>query len=180
MALDFPATPTVGQQFGSGTTTWVFDGTAWNIMPQLSPAVASDLPPSNPAVGQLWWRSTNGKLYIYTDDGNSKQWVETGNAGATPGAWETIYNDVVSGITSYNRYNLGAYDILRLTGTLHPDTTATQVTLYVTSNNGASLDQWRYRLLLPEQLRPRDCGGGWQWISWFSTSLRRQSSACRA
>jgi hypothetical protein len=149
MALDFPASPTTGQQFGSGTTTWVFDGTAWNIMPQLSPAVASDLPPSNPAVGQLWWRSTNGKLYIYTDDGNSKQWVETGNAGATPGIWEKILLLDFTALSNYPVPNLGMFRDMRFTWDatsasggdsyigvqLSADNGATYMTNYVTTSH---------------------------------------------
>lgn len=29
MSIDFPASPTNGQSFTSGTTTWIFDGTKW-------------------------------------------------------------------------------------------------------------------------------------------------------
>jgi hypothetical protein len=84
MALDFPASPTLNQVFTSGNTTWIYDGTAWNITPQMTPAVASDLPPANPAIGQLWWRASNGIMYIYFDDGNTKQWVQTSPGGAVP------------------------------------------------------------------------------------------------
>ena len=31
--------------------------------------------PASPVVGQLWWRSTDGNLYIWYDDGTSQQWV---------------------------------------------------------------------------------------------------------
>ena len=36
----------------------------------------SDTAPSNPSEGDLWWRSTDGKGFIYYNDGNSNQWVE--------------------------------------------------------------------------------------------------------
>ena len=32
-------------------------------------------PPPSPSVGQFWWRSDTGRLFIYYDDGTSKQWV---------------------------------------------------------------------------------------------------------
>jgi len=32
-------------------------------------------PPSDPADQPLWWDSTNGKLYVYYNDGDSSQWV---------------------------------------------------------------------------------------------------------
>src|SRR5215468_2710040 len=37
---------------------------------------AGSTPPATPQVGQLWWRSDpDGNLFIYYDDGNSKQFV---------------------------------------------------------------------------------------------------------
>lgn len=41
----------------------------------------SDTAPSSPTVGQLWWKSNNGKIFVYYDDGNTSQWVEP-NSGA--------------------------------------------------------------------------------------------------
>ena len=32
MALNFPSDPTEGAIYTEGTTTWQFDGTAWNIV----------------------------------------------------------------------------------------------------------------------------------------------------
>jgi hypothetical protein len=34
-----------------------------------------DTPPPSPAPGQLWWESDTGFLFLYYDDGNTKQWV---------------------------------------------------------------------------------------------------------
>lgn len=31
MAIDFPASPTLNQQFTSGGTTWIWNGTSWNL-----------------------------------------------------------------------------------------------------------------------------------------------------
>jgi len=31
--------------------------------------------PASPSVGQLWWRSDSGRLFIYYNDGTSTQWV---------------------------------------------------------------------------------------------------------
>ena len=48
-----------------------------------------DNPPPTPQVGQLWWESDAGNLFVWYDDGNSAQWVIansiTGPAGP-PGA----------------------------------------------------------------------------------------------
>jgi hypothetical protein len=40
MALNFPNTPQSGDSFTSGTTTWQFDGIAWNIVANLANAVS--------------------------------------------------------------------------------------------------------------------------------------------
>ena len=36
----------------------------------------SDNAPSQPAAGNLWFNTSNGKLYIYINDGDSNQWVQ--------------------------------------------------------------------------------------------------------
>jgi len=48
-------------------------------------------PPTNPQVGQLWWRNTDGNLYVWYDDGNSKQWVPSvASVGTMPGPGGSI------------------------------------------------------------------------------------------
>jgi Chaperone of endosialidase len=37
--------------------------------------ISSATPPTNPPDGMLWWDSEGGHLYVYYNDGNSKQWV---------------------------------------------------------------------------------------------------------
>jgi microcystin-dependent protein len=49
MAIDFPNSPTSGQTFTSGSTTWVWNGTAWNL--QTTTAVSNDSMP----VGSIMW-----------------------------------------------------------------------------------------------------------------------------
>ena len=36
----------------------------------------SDTAPADPAEGDLWWKSEDGKLYVYYNDGTSTQWVD--------------------------------------------------------------------------------------------------------
>lgn len=43
--------------------------------------ITSDLPPSLPVDGDLWWNSAVGDLYVWYDDGISSQWVETSFSG---------------------------------------------------------------------------------------------------
>ena len=76
-AAPYASAPTVGT---AGDTYWNTaekalygsDGTAWT---KVGLASIGTTAPTTATVGQLWWRSDSGKLYIYYDDGNSKQWV---------------------------------------------------------------------------------------------------------
>ena len=40
-------------------------------------------PPGSPSDGDLWWDSDVGELYIYYDDGDTEQWVETSGGSET-------------------------------------------------------------------------------------------------
>lgn len=51
-------------------------------MPEDVVVVVSDSPPLDPMVNQLWWNSSTGNLFIYFDDGTSKQWVQSGGGGS--------------------------------------------------------------------------------------------------
>jgi len=46
-----------------------------------SSVTVSDTAPSSPSAGDLWWHSTNLKLYVYYTDGSSNQWVQTNPSG---------------------------------------------------------------------------------------------------
>lgn len=41
----------------------------------------SAIPPTGAAVGNLWWDSVGGQMYIWYDDGNTQQFVATTNPG---------------------------------------------------------------------------------------------------
>ena len=41
MPIDFPNSPSASQTFTDGTTTWIFNGTAWDILPNASPTFTS-------------------------------------------------------------------------------------------------------------------------------------------
>jgi hypothetical protein len=46
-----------------------------------SPMAIGDVPPANPAVGESWWNSAEGREYVYYDDGSSRSWVQADIAG---------------------------------------------------------------------------------------------------
>lgn len=114
MAINFPVPTFIGQQYTppGSAVTYQWDGTCWNIVPQMGPMYIGDNPPPNPAVGQKWWRSTNGQEYLWYDDGTSKQWVQSAGAAAAPGIPEFIADVDLAPLTSTNfvpLLNLGAY-----------------------------------------------------------------------
>jgi hypothetical protein len=87
MALDFPTSPSPGQIFTGASNTWTWNGTGWMPSGGAGAGGASvtiaPTAPGSPSVGNLWWDSTGGQLYIYYDDSTSQQWVITVNAGFT-------------------------------------------------------------------------------------------------
>jgi hypothetical protein len=75
MALDFPANPTDGEVYGS--YVWSETKGVW-LSREESAAVTitSPIAPTSATVGDLWFNTTNGLIFVYYDDGNSAQWVE--------------------------------------------------------------------------------------------------------
>lgn len=74
-----------------------------------------DNPPASPAIGQLWWESDTGNLFIWYDDGNSVQWVPT-NVGALPdgsGGGGSGLPAVVANAIVYGRWNDGSGEVWR-------------------------------------------------------------------
>ena len=94
MAINFPDSPTNGQEITLGDGKLVYNSTKgiWN---HFSTAAAessggggasvttSDTAPTSPNAGDQWFDTTSGTLYIYYDDGTSSQWIGvSGPAGA--------------------------------------------------------------------------------------------------
>lgn len=101
-ALDFPSSPTLGQQFTSGLQTWEWDTISWNIVPtvvgggEASIAVGPDAP-VGPDDGDLWWDTDDPALQAGLVDptalANNSAFITALSANAT-------YNAVLN-----NRYN---------------------------------------------------------------------------
>lgn len=138
MGMNFPNSPTVGQQVTFAGATWQWDGVVWNLVPQMAPATCSDIPPANPAIGQMWWNSSNGQLYIWYDDGNSKQWVQAAGVPGAVSAWEKIETrDVATAATEQQFKDLSAFRDIRITATLQ-NAAACIYTMQLSEDNAAT------------------------------------------
>lgn len=78
MAIDFPNSPSVNDQYTVGDRTWTWNGTYWQTSTSMSTFTASDSEPVDSDAGDIWFDSTIGKTFV-NYDGN---WVEIGAAGS--------------------------------------------------------------------------------------------------
>lgn len=75
MPLDFPTSPTNGQAYNGYVYSTAIG--AWQAKPSAqSPFYTGDTPPGNPVVGDSWFNTNDGTMYVYYNDGNTSQWVE--------------------------------------------------------------------------------------------------------
>ena len=116
MPLDFPASPTDGQIYGN----WVYSTAkgAWKAKP-LTPGQAqpSATAPTNPSNGDQWYNTIDGVLYIYYNDGNSSQWVESRSAITSDGYYSPNY--IING--AFDIWQRGTTFTNIGTQTLHAD-----------------------------------------------------------
>lgn len=54
-----------------------------------SVVIISPTPPTNPVSGQLWWNSSDGRLFVYYIDATSEQWVDASPNGSGGGGGVT-------------------------------------------------------------------------------------------
>lgn len=104
MAIDFPDSPVLNEQFSAGGRTWEWDGSFWNSVSSVAPTgptgstgdigptgptgptgvsgsldtVGSATPPSSPTLGDIWFNDVSGSLFVYYEDSDGSQWVEIG------------------------------------------------------------------------------------------------------
>jgi hypothetical protein len=75
MAIDFPDSPTPGQEFQG----YYWDDTkqAWRSQAtNRGSVITSATTPTGATAGDLWFNTVDGSLFIYYDDGISTNWVE--------------------------------------------------------------------------------------------------------
>lgn len=79
MSFDFPNAPNINDTFTDPISGAVYkwNGYAWvGGGPNLANLIVSDTPPTTPSDNALWWESDTGFLFLYYNDGNSKQWIQ--------------------------------------------------------------------------------------------------------
>jgi hypothetical protein len=96
--IDFPSNPSNGQTltvtvagantvytYNSTYSVWRSKGTATTISSGGGASVTtSNSAPSSPSSGDLWWNSMDGNMYVYYNDGDSNQWVQSNPAQQGP------------------------------------------------------------------------------------------------
>lgn len=69
MPINFPDNPTEGTQHTVGGITWQYDysNAVWNVVTGGSAFRVSATAPSSPVVGDLWYDTESGEMFIYYD-----------------------------------------------------------------------------------------------------------------
>lgn len=99
-AIDFPNSPVNGQVFNSGSLSWTYQtGVGWllnNATGGGGFTFAQDTVPTATAMNQTWFQTSTGDSYVWTNDGNSTQWVQfaPGSGGGSGGSGFTFVTDV--------------------------------------------------------------------------------------
>jgi C1q domain len=85
MALTFPPSPANGEIFTDTVTgnryIYVSASGLWKFASNSVGMSVSSTPPANIAPGAMWFNREIGRTFVYYDDGDSKQWIETVPAG---------------------------------------------------------------------------------------------------
>jgi len=110
MPIDFPNTPSVGQQFSVGGNSWTWSGSVWDAsVTTVYPGkfVASVTEPENLQEGQGWFDPTTGKFFVYYND----SWVEIAGGGGSGSisVSETAPEDANEGDLWFNSVDTNTY-----------------------------------------------------------------------
>lgn len=124
MALNFPSSPTNGQQYAN----WVYDSTkgAWEAKPlEAMAATPSPTAPLTPQSGDMWYNTNDGGVYVYYNDGNTSQWVQIKSDA-------TLSSTLGNRVTTLETYPSGLVPIIPTSVTLSAGTSSTSTTGLVT------------------------------------------------
>jgi len=109
--LVFPSVPYENQQVSFAGSTWIWDGVVWNLLIDGTTGgggggtslEVSDIPPSDPDPGSLWFNSLDGNLYVYYEDDDSGQWIQPANSpyGSLGGGSASFTGGLVASATTF-------------------------------------------------------------------------------
>lgn len=156
-SIDFPATPSVNDTHTVGNRVWKWNGTTWDALRTTIPfstgatgptgndgqfSVAATTAPANPEVGDAWYDSASGDVFIYYDG----YWVEasnandgpTGNTGSTGAVGATGLTGMTGAAGSTGATgltgNTGATGLTGMTGVTGPTGAAAVISSSINSN----------------------------------------------
>ena len=75
----------------------------WSVWQKVAGVSTGTTPPTGAGDNTLWWDPTLGKLFVYYNDGNTKQWVETNAVpDVDPNTYVEIAGDIMTGPLTLN------------------------------------------------------------------------------
>jgi hypothetical protein len=86
---NFPDAPSDSNLYGRKNAVW-------SLIPSSASVAVGATAPATPADNTLWWKSDVGVMYIYYNDGNSKQWVVV-DPTIDPGSYVVKAGDTMLG-----------------------------------------------------------------------------------
>jgi len=101
--------PSSGQVLTYNGSQWVNSSSSVTAK-----AAVSEQPPSNATAGDVWWKSDEGALKIYYDDGNTSQWVDASPVGDP---FENVYASIA--FFPGANVNKGSFAFSEATGSMY-------------------------------------------------------------
>src|SRR5215471_13006186 len=103
MYFNFPKSPSLNQLFQPvGGHSYIWNGTVWMATTGAN-SIISDTPPTGAQNGDLWWESDSGNLFIWYDDGDSKQWVQINTPSLNPVPISNMTLTMVTASSTYTK-----------------------------------------------------------------------------
>ena len=115
-----------------------YNGSDWVNSPAsvTAKAAISDAAPSSPTPGDMWWKSDEGTMKVWYDDGNSSQWVDASPVGDP---FENVYASVA--FFPGANINEGGFAYSQATGAMYYSNSVSWTSQrLVTTNSSTSSD----------------------------------------
>jgi hypothetical protein len=112
-----------------------YNGSDWVNSPAsiTAKAAISDAAPSNPSPGDMWWKSDEGTMKVWYDDGNTSQWVDASPVGDP---FENVYASVA--FFPGANVNEGAFSYSQATGAMYYSNSVSWTSQRVVTTNSST------------------------------------------